>query len=157
MKEKLKTILLNETDASIRFELLEKFFSTINTQDDVRFLIRLLHSDKDPCVRHEVAAQLFRTEEKKPHLMENLRDDVIAALLERAQRDESTVVRHEAIEALGYIGDAQTLVVLKQLATEVDIDIRSTAEIAVSTTARRMRENVTTGELADHLVRNWRR
>src|SRR2546429_9385221 len=101
MKEKIKRILLQEPDPFIRFEVLEKFFGFVYVEEDVHFLLSLLRSDRDPCVRHEVAAQLFRIEEQKPHLMVNIRPNVIEGLLDRAEYDESTVVRHEAIEALG--------------------------------------------------------
>jgi hypothetical protein len=155
MKEKITTILKCESDPSIRFEVLEKFYSLVDCEDDVRFIINVLQNDEDPCVRHEAAAQLFRIEEKKPTLMINLKRQTIAALLDKAYNDESIVVRHESIEALGYIGDEHSLTSLEKLSKDKNLDIRSTAEIAFHTAERRIKDGVRASDLTAHIIENW--
>lgn len=148
--------MLEATDPSIRFEVLERFSDLADCEDDVRSMIHLLENDADPCVRHEAAAQLFRIEEKKPHLMNSLRQRAIAALLDKAWNDESTVVRHESIEVLGYIGDEDCLKSLTKLAMDENVDIRSTAEIALRTTEHRIERGITASALCTNLVDRWR-
>jgi HEAT repeat protein len=155
MKEVI-TQMLKAADPSIRFEVLERFSDLADCEDDVRSMINLLENDGDPCVRHEAAAQLIRIEEKKPHLMTNLRQRAIAALLERALNDESTVVRHESIEVLGYIGDERSLQNLTELAMEENLDIRSTAEIALRTAERRIKRGVKASSLCADIIETWR-
>lgn len=155
MKEVI-TQMLEAADPSIRFEVLERFSDLADCEDDVRSMINLLENDGDPCVRHEAAAQLFRIEEKKPHLMTNLREQAIAALLDKAWHDESTVVRHESIEVLGYIGDQGCLKNLAELAMDENLDIRSTAEIALRTTEHRIKRGIKAGALCTDLIDRWR-
>lgn len=156
MKDTIIKIIKLESDSSIRFEVLERFYTILDCEDDVRFVIDVLLSDCDPCVRHEAAAQLFRIEEQRPHLMKGVKRQAIDALLDRAHRDESTVVRHESIEALGYLGDENALRSLEALALDRDLDIRSTAEIALRTCRRRIVDGVSAGELCSHIIEKWK-
>jgi HEAT repeat protein len=155
MKDKIRQILNITTDPSIRFELLEKFSDLASCEDDVRSLIELLENDPDPCVRHEAAAQLYRLEERKPRLMINLREKAVASLLDKACNDESTVVRHESIEVLGYVGGEECLDNLRQLATNEDLDIRSTAEIALRTAERRMKCGIKPQAICAQILASW--
>jgi HEAT repeat protein len=118
-------------------------------------MINILENDHDPCVRHEVAAQLYRIEERKPQLMANLRTRVVSALFDRAWNDESVVVRHESIEVLGYIADAQSLSALRRLTVDENLDISSTAEIALRTATRRIAEGIKTHDLCSELIARW--
>jgi HEAT repeat protein len=155
MKAKIKQMLQIEPDAAIRFEVLERFVDHVNCEEDVRLIVSLLESDSDPCVRHEAAAQLYRIEETKPHLMNGVREHAVATLLDKALTDESTVVRHESIEVLGYIGDRDALPHLAELAKNNNLDIRSTAEIAYRTAHRRLTDDITTSGLSAHLIKHW--
>ena len=154
MKDLVKQILVGH-DPSIRFEVLERFPELADCESDIQFLIDILQNDHDPCVRHEAAAQLYRIEEKKPQLMANLRPRVVSALFERAWNDESVVVRHESIEVLGYIADEQSLDALRRLTTDVNLDISSTAEIALRTATRRIAEGIETRDLCSELISRW--
>ena len=147
--------MLEAADPSIRFEILERFSDLADCEEDVRSMIKILEKDADPCVRHEAAAQLFRIEEKKPHLMVNLKREAVAALLDKAWNDESTVVRHESIEVLGYIGGEDALKNLTELATHENLDIRSTAEIAFRTAERRIKQGIKASALCTDIVDHW--
>lgn len=156
MKEKIIEIIRNELDPSIRFEVLEKFYHKLDNEKDVLFLLNILNNDIDPCVRHEAAAQLFRVAEKKPDLLLNLKKTVINALLDRAYNDESTVVRHESIEALGYIADKDTLKHLYSLSLNDNLDIKTTASIAHKTAKRRLVLNLKASEITDNIISTWK-
>jgi hypothetical protein len=152
MKNRIINILKNEQDPSIRFEVLEKFFEYIYSEEDVLFLMGLLIHDSDPCVRHKAAAQLFRVEEKESPLTVNLKSKIIQALVDRAFHDKSTVVRHESIEALGYLGDKSALDSLKILMGDENLDVSSTAGIAFGTAKRRVENNIDASEVANFLI-----
>lgn len=154
MKE-LIAQMLEAPDPSIRFEMLEKFSDLADCEDDVRSMLKLLESDLDPCVRHEAAAQIYRIEERNPHLMANLRDQAIATLIDKAWNDESAVVRHESIEVLGYVGDRRSLKDLSELATDTNLDISSTAEIALRTAQRRLRWGISADTLSADIIARW--
>lgn len=156
MKDILIDIIRNESDPSIRFEILEKFYHNIDNEKDILFLLDVLNNDSDPCVRHEVAAQLFRAAEKKPNLLVNLKQIVINTLLEKAHNDESIVVKHECIEALGYITDADSLKFIHRLCNDENIDISTTANIAYKTARRRLVLNLKVSELTDNIIENWK-
>lgn len=148
--------MLETAEPSIRFEILERFSDLADCEDDVRSMLKLLETDVDPCVRHEAAAQIYRIEEKKPHLMTNLRDQAIATLIDKAWNDESTVVRHESIEVLGYLGDERSLKDLSELSTDKNLDISSTAEIALRTAQRRMAWGIGADTLCSDIIAHWR-
>jgi HEAT repeat protein len=154
MKEAI-TQMLKASDPAIRFEILERFSDLADCEDDVHSIINVLENDGDPCVRHEAAAQLFRIEEKKPHLMTNLKQRAIAALWDKAWNDESTVVRHESIEVLGYIGGEESLENLTALAMDENLDIRSTAEIAFRTAEHRIKRRIGASALCADLIACW--
>lgn len=154
MKQKIINILRIEKDPSVRFEVLEKYLEFIDSEEDVRFLIKILFDDADPCVRHKAAAQLFRIEEKDIDLPKNLKSEIIHALLDRALNDESTVVRHESIEALGYLGDESALNSLKKLTIDENLDVRSTAIIALGTASKRVEFNLEVNQVSDFLIAN---
>jgi|ERR1041385_551529 HEAT repeat protein len=154
MKE-LITQMLEGAEPSIRFEILERFSDLADCENDVRTMLKLLETDADPCVRHEAAAQIYRIEEKKPQLMTNLREQAIATLIDKAWNDESTVVRHESIEVLGYLGDERSLKDLSELATDKNLDISSTAEIALRTAQRRMAWGIGADTLCSDIIAHW--
>ena len=157
MKEKIIEILKTELDPTIRFEVLEKFYHQVSSDEDINLIIDILKNDADPCVRHEAAAQLFRIEEKKNSLMKNLKRKAISVLFDRACHDESTVVRHEAIEALGYIVENEDLNNLYAFTDSTNNDIKSTAYIAYNAAKQRIENNLQPKELSNHLINSWKK
>lgn len=155
VKNKIIEIVRKEVDPSIRFEILEKFYHSVENENDVLFIIDVLNNDNDPCVRHEAAAQLFRIAEKKPDLLINLKQVIINSLLDKAYHDISTVVRHESIEALGYIVDKNSLKYLHKLRMDDNIDISSTANIAYKTAKRRLVLKLKASEITDNIIATW--
>ena len=155
MKQKIIEIIKEEKDASIRFEVLEKFYHKVDCESDVQLLIDILKDDYDPCVRHEAAAQLFRVAERKPLLLQNLKSKAIETLLDKACNDVSTVVRHESIEALGYIADLNALKDLEHFSKSDNLDIHSTAHIALKTAKRRLEMNLTADEVTNNIIATW--
>ena len=154
-KDKIKAILLTAADASVRFEVLEKYLDYMDTPDDAIFLMDLLKNDADPCVRHKAAAQLFRVQEKDSTVTANLKQQIIEALLNCALNDTSTVARHESIEALGYLGDKGTLERLAILTTDANPDVASTARIALGTARRRSEHSLEPNQVGEFLVDRW--
>lgn len=153
MKRRIINILVEERDASVRFEVLERFLDFIDSEEDVVFLIELLANDLDSCVRHKAAAQLFRIKEKGIVVTADLESKIIEALVDRAFHDASTVVRHESIEALGYLGNESTLDSLRELIEVDNPDVSATAYIAYETAKRRAEYNIDATELGDFLIR----
>ena len=152
MKNRMINILTKEENPMIRFEVLEKFYKIVSTENDINLIIEILINDTDPCVRHEAAAQLFRIEEKKSELFKPLKRKAIDALFDRAYNDISTVVRHESIEALGYLAEKDHLTQLEKLIISEDIDIKSTAAIAYNAASIRIKNNLKANELGDFLL-----
>ena len=153
MREKIIRILNTSRDASLRFEALEKFYECAETEGDILFVISILNNDADPCVRHEAAAQLFRLEEKKSWLFSGeLRNMAIRALLARANYDQSIVVQHELIEALGYLIDREHLSDLEAFMGSDNIDISSTARISARVARIRIEKGISASMIGQVLI-----
>ncbi|HEV7601962.1 MAG TPA: hypothetical protein VGO49_17115 [Bradyrhizobium sp.] len=143
MKEEIVAILRTETDACVRFEMLENFYEAADSEADILLLLSILNNDEDPCVRHEAAAQLFRIEEKKSHLFSPMTKNMaIKSLFTRAKYDESVVVRHESIEALGYLVDFDRLGCFDSFVQSENLDIQSTAKISAKVARYRIEKNI---------------
>jgi hypothetical protein len=143
MKEEIVAILRTEEDACVRFEMLENFYEVADSESDILLLLSILNNDEDPCVRHEAAAQLFRIEEKKSYLFSPMTKNMaIKSLFTRAKYDESVVVRHESIEALGYLVDFDRLDCLDSFVQSENLDIKSTAKISTKVARYRIEKNI---------------
>jgi len=155
MKERLMWILKKDVNPTVKFEILEKFFHYVDCDQDIDFLIELFDTEVDACVLHEISAQLFRIEEKKPDIMRSKKKVVIEKLLYRSINDDSVVVRHESIEALGYLGDESCLEILDALKNDQNSDIKSTAHIAFENTFVRLKFNLKASELCDFYIKQY--
>lgn len=139
--------ILREGSAYERFEALEHFTALISNEADVLHLITILHNDDDPIVRHEAAAQLLRAETIKPDATGDMRAIICAALVKALEKDSSIIVQHEALEALAYIGDAETLRVLDSFRNSPNPDIRSAANVAFDMLCFRISKSVRASDL----------
>lgn len=155
MKSKIIKILTFEKDPSIRFEVLEKFYSYVEDDNDINLIINILDDDPDPCVRHEAAAQLFRIELKKNDLLQNLKSKAIEILFRKATTDPSIVVQHESIEALAYLVGPEHLEQLRVFIDSNDLDIQSTATIAFHTAKKRIESKTPARDLSSLLIQEW--
>ena len=129
-KEILHVLLQGDRDYLV-FGVLDKFADLANNKKDLDLLLKLLEKHPNPIVRHEVAAQLAKLRMKSPHLFARTKRLVINALLECVSKDKSPTARHEAIEALGYVGDLSVLPIMRTFLSDSDADIRSTTRIAI--------------------------
>ncbi|HZS74069.1 MAG TPA: HEAT repeat domain-containing protein [Candidatus Nitrosotalea sp.] len=132
IKHDIRNVIQSSKDDHIVFELIERFADLADSRDDLIFLIDLLEHHENSIVRHEVAAQLVEIRMRKPHLFTDMDRLVMNALVKCAVNDKSTTARHEAIEALGYVGDSKVLDVLEKLIQDKEEDIKHTAKIAVN-------------------------
>jgi|ERR1035437_2601133 HEAT repeat protein len=114
-KETIKDIILGGYPDFKRFEMMESFAKYADETTDVEFLVNVLRNDSSSVLRHEAAAQLLKIEQKKPWLINQLKDFVIESLLNVVMNDKSLVARHESVEALSYIGDKNVLKKLDEI------------------------------------------
>ncbi len=85
-------------------------------------LCKALKEDPSPLVRHEAAFAMGQLEFKS----------AVSALLEAMEGDASVLVRHESAVALGSIGDEGARGGLISRLTDVDQDVRLSAEVALA-------------------------
>jgi deoxyhypusine monooxygenase len=88
----------------------------------VPLLCKALEEDPSPLVRHEAAFAMGQLEFKS----------AVPALLEAMEGDASVLVRHESAVALGSIGDEGAREGLISRLTDVDEDVRLSAEVALA-------------------------
>jgi len=90
-------------------------------------LVRVLRHDKNSVIRHEAAFALGRlcaSQAISGHM-------AVDALCKSANEDLSLLVRHEAVESLGFVPHPNALKTLSVLLNHPDSDISQTAEIAL--------------------------
>lgn len=140
-------MIKSSKDDYVVFELIEQFADFADSPDDLMFLLDLLEHHENSIVRHEVAAQLAEIRIKKPHIFANMDELIINTLVKCAVNDKSITARHEAIEALGYIGNDKMLNVLEKLMQDKEEDIRLTAKIAANMIKFRLQTGVELSQL----------
>ncbi|MAZ23753.1 MAG: PBS lyase [Euryarchaeota archaeon] len=93
----------------------------IGGEDSVEALAAAFSSDS-ALLKHEIAYVMGQMQDSHavPHLIERLRD-----------MDEDVMVRHEAAEALGAIGDRKALGVLEEFKDDRDIVVAESCEVAL--------------------------
>jgi deoxyhypusine monooxygenase len=79
-------------------------------------------TSKSALLKHEIAYVMGQMQDSRavPHLIDRLRD-----------MDEDVMVRHEAAEALGAIGDRTALGVLEEFKDDRDIVVAESCEVAL--------------------------
>lgn len=128
----IQKILIEEENSFKRFEILEHYSKFAQGSSDIDFLLKLILTDNDPMVRHEVAAQLLRMMMFRSDITRGYAHPILGAFKERIQNDSSIVVRHECLEAVGYLGDKDDLAYLQELIEENSHpDVVSTARISL--------------------------
>ena len=80
------------------------------------------YSSKSALLKHEIAYVMGQMQDSNavPHLIDRLED-----------KDEDIMVRHEAAEALGAIGDRTALSVLKKFVDDDEVVIAESCEVAL--------------------------
>lgn len=91
-------------------------------RDGVPLLRRVLFEDPNPLIRHDAAFGLAEIEDVRAQ-----------HLLIRALRDINRLVRHEAADMLGWVGNRKAINALKSLLNEQDEDsiVADTARFAI--------------------------
>ena len=122
MKKDYKKIILdlNET----KDQRIQAAFKLENIADDasITAMGKALLSDPSPIVRHECAFSLGETASPKeagPYLMKAI------------EQDESIFVVHEALMALGTLGDSSFISFVKKFLYDSRKDVAESAEIAL--------------------------
>ena len=123
----------------------------------VPFLLEILQKDRSSVIRHEAAAQLLKIEQKKPWVMSDMKDKVIAELLSVIINDKSLVARHESIEALSYIGDDTVLPLLNKIikSESSDNEILDTLKIAKDIIEYRIIKNISPSQLSKTIIEEY--
>lgn len=147
IKQEVLNMIKSSKDDHVIFELVEQFADLADSEDDLMFLLDLLEHHENSIVRHEVAAQLAEIRIKKPHIFANMDELIIRTLVKCAVNDKSITARHEAIEALGYIGNDTILNTLEELMQDKEEDIRLTAKIAFNMIKLRLQSGVELSQL----------
>lgn len=147
IKQDVLDMIKSSKDDYVVFELIEQFADLADSPDDLMFLLDLLEHHENSIVRHEVAAQLAEIRIKKPLIFGNMDELIINTLVKCAVNDKSITARHEAIEALGYIGNDKMLNVLEKLMQDKEEDIRLTAKIAANMIKFRLQTGVELSQL----------
>lgn len=147
IKQDVLKVIKSSKDDHIIFELVEQFADLADSPDDLMFLLDLLEHHENSIVRHEVAAQLAEVRIKKPHIFANMDELIISTLVKCAVNDKSITARHEAIEALGYIGNEKILNTLESLMQDKEEDVRLTAKIAFNMIKFRLQTKVELSQL----------
>jgi deoxyhypusine monooxygenase len=94
----------------------------IADEASIKAMAQCLFTDPSPIVRHEAAFALGETAAPKlagPHLMKAI------------EEDSSVFVAHEALMALGTLGDTSFIPFIKKFLPSDDPDIAESAEIAL--------------------------
>jgi HEAT repeat protein len=154
-KETVKQIILGDYEDFKRFEMMESFSKYAEDSEDVKFLVKVLRNDKSSVVRHEAAAQLLKIEQKKPWIMESVKDFVIEELLNVVLYDVSIVARHESVEALSYIGDSRVLIKLDEIIKNEakENELLETVQLARDTIEYRLIKNILPSELSSTIIK----
>lgn len=131
--ESLRDILLNKTGSeslALRFRVLftlksigEDFKVDKDRADKAIEYINMAFEDNSELLKHEVAYVLGQTKNltAAPYLRDVLSDD-----------QQQCMVRHEAAEALGALGDKESVVILEKFHKEDPlVEIRETCELAL--------------------------
>lgn len=117
----LRTILCNENEKM--FQRMRALFAlrNIGGKDSVEALAAAYES-KSALLKHEIAYVMGQMQDPHavPHLIERLEDG-----------DEDVMVRHEAAEALGAIGDRTALDVLERFVHDDEVVIAESCEVAL--------------------------
>ena len=117
----LRTILCNENEKM--FQRMRALFAlrNIGGKDSVEALAAAYES-KSALLKHEIAYVMGQMQDPHavPHLIERLEDG-----------EEDVMVRHEAAEALGAIGDRTALDVLERFVDDDEVVIAESCEVAL--------------------------
>ncbi len=117
----LRTVLCNEDEKM--FQRMRALFAlrNIGGKDSVEALAAAYES-KSALLKHEIAYVMGQMQDPHavPHLIERLEDG-----------DEDVMVRHEAAEALGAIGDRTALDVLERFVHDDEVVIAESCEVAL--------------------------
>lgn len=153
---KIQKILSDEVNSFKRFEILEHYTKHSNDSNDVLFLLNLITTDPDPMVRHEVAAQLLRLEMFRSEISKIHRKEILLTFKERIQNDNSIVVKHECLEAIGYVGDKDDFDYLRHIIeNDKNEDIISTAQIALGALTLRTDKKLEPSEFWDRIYNEY--
>jgi len=117
----LRTVLCNEEEKM--FQRMRALFAlrNIGGKDSVDALAAAYES-KSALLKHEIAYVMGQMQDPHavPHLIERLED-----------AEEDVMVRHEAAEALGAIGDRTALDVLERFVDDDEVVIAESCEVAL--------------------------
>ena len=117
----LRTVLCNENEKM--FQRMRALFAlrNIGGKDSVDALAAAYES-KSALLKHEIAYVMGQMQDPHavPHLIERLED-----------AEEDVMVRHEAAEALGAIGDRAALDVLERFVDDDEVVIAESCEVAL--------------------------
>lgn len=117
----LRAVLCNEDEKM--FQRMRALFAlrNIGGKDSVEALAAAYES-KSALLKHEIAYVMGQMQDPHavPHLIERLEDG-----------DEDVMVRHEAAEALGAIGDRTALDVLERFVHDDEVVIAESCEVAL--------------------------
>ncbi len=117
----LRTVLCNEDEKM--FQRMRALFAlrNIGGKDSVEALAAAYES-KSALLKHEIAYVMGQMQDPHavPHLIERLEDG-----------EEDVMVRHEAAEALGAIGDRTALEVLERFVDDDEVVIAESCEVAL--------------------------
>ena len=98
------------------FQLLES-----NQPEDVHLLIKALHQETNPIVKHEIIFCLGETASQS----------VIDHLVAQLDNDQNPFVVHETLLALATLGDAKAIPIIKKFISNLNEDIADSAKIAL--------------------------
>ena len=117
----LRTVLSNEDEKM--FQRMRALFAlrNIGGKESVDALAAAYES-KSALLKHEIAYVMGQMQDPHavPHLIERLED-----------AEEDVMVRHEAAEALGAIGDRTALAVLERFVDDDEVVIAESCEVAI--------------------------
>lgn len=157
IKEIIKEIILSDDKNFKRFEMIENFVYYASEPEDVKFLVSVLRNDKNSVVRHEAAAQLLKIEQKKPWIMEEIKDYVINELLNVVLIDQSLVAKHESVEALSYIGDDKVLKKFNELIEKQsdENELLDTILVARDSIDYRISRKIAASTLGEEIIKDY--
>jgi len=134
-KKRIFEIIWEKSDPNfayaIKFEAIDRLRSFSLNKNDVSMVIDILEKHPDMMVRHEAAFVLLELEESNPRLLKEMSSIITSALSRSAKYDKSLVVRHETLEALGYVGDETCLNFLRLSTKSRNKDIQESALVAL--------------------------
>lgn len=134
--EQLRKRLFGEVAPEEQMECLHEIAHGAEiSQGDVieEILCKILKEDRDPVVRHEAAFVLGHLHSRGK--LAGVR--AVPALCEASYRDPSVLVRHEAVESLGWFDDdPRALQVFRDLLNDPHPDIVATARLGLRAASR---------------------